>query len=248
MFIVKKCYFIIGFSLLFIPNILAQGFIDVESGVAFAGYNDVRIPSETGTMFSISEETPSGLVPMFRIRAGYTFANRHTLYVLAAPLTAKGSGTISQDVDYQDTTFTEGSKLTSSYRFDSYRISYRWSFFKSDNLELGVGLTGKIRSADISLMDSTGYASRDDLGVVPLINFRAEWFFKDNFGILVDGDALVTPFGRAEDVNLALLYRYSPDTVFRIGYRVLEGGSDGGGDVYTFSLYNFITAGITVSI
>ncbi len=96
-------------------------------------------------------------------------------------------------------------------------------------------------------MSESGYAHRDDLGFVPLINFRAEWYFLDDIGLLLDGDALVSPYGRAEDANLALLYRYSPDAVFRIGYRVLEGGSDGGGDVYTFALFNYITAGITVS-
>lgn len=112
---------------------------------------------------------------------------------------------------------------------------------------MGIGLTGKIRSADIALMGDSGYEHREDLGVVPLINFRTEWFFANNIGVLLNGDALVTPFGRAEDFNLALLYRYTPDTVFRIGYRVLEGGSDGGGKVYTFALFNFITAGITIS-
>ncbi len=58
---------------------------------------------------------------------------------------------------------------------------------------------------------------------------------------------LASPYGRAEDANLAFQYRYSNDALFRIGYRVLEGGSDGGGNVYTFAAFHFITAGITVT-
>ncbi len=225
----------------------AQAFIDVETGAAFSGYNDVRIPSDTGTRFSLSGETPSAPVPVVRIRAGYTFADCHTFSFLIAPLTVQGSGTSDRDITFQDTVFAEGTEITSTYRFDSYRFTYRWSFLKKEDLDLGIGLTGKIRSADIALMSESGYAHRDDLGFVPLINFRAEWFYLDEFGVLLDGDALFSPYGRAEDLNLALLYRYSPDTVFRIGYRILEGGSDGGGDVYTFALFNYITAGITVS-
>ena len=229
-----------------VASLEAQAFLDVEGGAAFSGYNDVQIPADSGTRFSLANETPSSPVPIFRIRAGYTFNDRHTVSFLIAPLTVQGTGTADRDITFQGITFPAGSKITSTYRFDSYRITYRWTFLKRDTLNLGIGLTGKIRSADIALMSASGYAHRENLGVVPLINFRGEWYFSEKFGALLDGDALATPFGRAEDVSLALLYRYSPDTVFRIGYRVLEGGSDGGGGVYTFALFHFLTAGITL--
>ena len=242
----RKYSIILALALTLIP-LEAQAFLDVEGGAVFSGYNDVQIPADTGTRFSLAEETPSNPHPVFRIRVGYTFQDRHTVSLLYAPLTIQGSGTAERDITFQDITFPEGSEITSSYRFDSYRMTYRWTFLKSNTLNLGIGLSGKIRSADIALMSDSGYAHRENLGFVPLINFRGEWFFNEKFGALLDGDALVTPFGRAEDVNLALLYRYTPDTVFRIGYRVLEGGSDGGGDVYTFALFNYVTAGITVN-
>lgn len=225
----------------------AEAFLDVESGAAFSVYNDVQIPSDTGTRFSLSDDTPADPIFITRVRVGYTFADTHSISLLAAPLTVRGAGVIDNDVSYQDKTFLKGSKLTSKYRFDSYRLTYRWNFFTNENLSLGIGITGKLRSADIAIMDDTGYVNRDDLGVVPLVNFKAKWFFYNNFGLLLEGDALVSSFGRAEDVNLALIYRYSPNTLFRVGYRVLEGGADGGGNVYTFSMFNYITAGVTIN-
>ncbi|QEN03426.1 hypothetical protein EW093_01475 [Thiospirochaeta perfilievii] len=232
----------------FIPFLInAQAFVDVESGLAITGYNNVKIPAEGGTAFSLAAETPSGPVFVTRLRIGYTFKQHHTLSILAAPLTVEGNGTIDNNVIFQDKTFLSGSNLTSRYRFDSYRITYRWDFIKKDDLLAGIGITAKLRSADIALMDDTGYAHREDLGVVPLINFRTEWFFYDNFGILLDGDALVTPFGRAEDINLAVMYSSNNNVKYRIGYRLLEGGSDGGGNVYTFSMFHYITAGVTLS-
>ena len=66
------------------------------------------------------------------------------------------------------------------------------------------------------------------------------------FSLLLDGDALVSPYGRAEDLLAALQYRVSERATLRLGYRVLEGGADGGGNVYTFALFNYLTAGLRV--
>lgn len=238
--------FLIAFFILLPGSIIAQAFVDIEGGAAVTGYNDVAIPSNTATKFSLADQTPAGVIPAFRMRVGYTFSDRHTVSFLAAPLTVEGTGTSDKEIRFQNKVFPSGSKLTSRFRFDSYRLTYRWTFLKNDDIDVGIGLTGKIRSAEISLASDTGYASRSDLGVVPLINFRVDWRFMDPFSLVLDGDALVTPYGRAEDVQLALAWRYSDTATFRVGYRVLEGGSDGGGSVYTFSMFHYATAGITV--
>jgi hypothetical protein len=224
----------------------ADGFIELETGVAFTGYNDVRIPSDTGTRLSLADDTNSEPALALRVRAGYTFADRHTLMLLAAPLTVRGTGTLNREADYFDVVFPAGTKVESVYRFDSYRLTYKYTFLDNESFTLAAGLTGKVRSADIALMSATGYARRTDLGVVPLIHFMGEWKLTPEIGLLLDADALVTPFGRAEDVLAALRYRQSDRVSYRLGYRVLEGGSDGGGSVYTFALFHYVTAGMTV--
>jgi len=223
-----------------------QGFVELEAGAAFTGYNDVKIPSDTGSMISLAADTPPDPALALRARLGWTFADRHSVMILAAPLTVRGSGTLDRDVTYQGKTFAAGTKLESSYRFDSYRLSYRYSFIKSDDLELAAGATAKIRSADIALMSDTGYAHRSDLGVVPLLSAKLEWDFADSLGLLLDVDALWSPFGRAEDVFVALQYHASEVVSLRLGYRLLEGGSDGGGNVYTFALFHYATAGLRI--
>lgn len=247
----KKFGFVyIVFAFIFIPAQLSfpQFFSDIEAGAALTGYNDVQIPADTGTAFSLAEETPAGVVPAIRIRAGYTFADKHRVWILAAPLRVQGSGNLSEPVSYKGVNFAEGEAVESIYRFDSYRLSWQWDFIQNDDFSLGAGLTAKIRSADITLMGESGFARRSDLGVVPLINFRMQWTFADLFSLLLDGDALWSPYGRAEDVLLAIQYHTSDKAAFRLGYRVLEGGSDGGGNVYTFSLFHYLTLGFTVSL
>jgi hypothetical protein len=227
-------------------NAYADGFIELEAGVAFTGYNDVQIPSDTGTRLSLADDTNSEPALALRVRAGYTFAGRHTVMLLAAPLTVRGTGILDGPVDYYEVNFPAGTKVESVYRFDSYRLTYRYTFLDNDSFTLAAGLTGKVRSADIALMYEGGHAKRTDLGVVPLIHFMGEWKVTPEIGLLLDADALVTPFGRAEDVLAALQYRQSDRVSYRLGYRVLEGGSDGGGSVYTFALFHYVTAGMTV--
>lgn len=225
----------------------AQAFVDVEGGSAFTGYNDLAIPADTGSRISLRDDIVSDPALSLRVRLGYTFADRHTVSALIAPLTVYGSGTLDEDVTYQGKTFAKGTSVHSVYRFDSYRLTYRYTFVDSDDLEIAAGITGKIRSADIALMSDSGYAHRSDLGVVPLINFAMRWNFREPFSLLLDADALVSPYGRAEDVLAAIQYDSAENVSWRIGYRILEGGSDGGGNVYTFALFHYATAGVRMT-
>lgn len=226
----------------------AQAFLEAEGGVAFTGYNDVRIPADSSDTISLKDDTASLYAPAFRLRAGYTFARRHTVMALYAPLTVRGSARTDRDLRYRDITVPAGSKVDSIYRFDSWRLTWRYTLVDTERFALGLGLTGKVRSADITVMGPDGYASRSDLGVVPLINFKAQLRLNPYMGLVLDGDALWSPYGRAEDVLAAIQY-YSPGgTEFRLGYRILEGGSDGGGNVYTFALFHYIVAGITLRL
>ena len=49
-------------------------------------------------------------------------------------------------------------------------------------------------------------AEKINIGFVPIINFRLLWNIDNKFGLLLDGDALAAPQGRAEDVLVAATY------------------------------------------
>jgi hypothetical protein len=88
-------------------------------------------------------------------------------------------------------------------------------------------------------------ASKKNTGFVPLISFRADWSLGPRFGLVLDGDALGVPQGRAEDVTAALRIGFGERVDARVGYRVLEGGSDVD-EVYGFALFHYAVAGITL--
>ncbi|MRR10065.1 hypothetical protein EG831_08340, partial [bacterium] len=51
----------------------ARPFLEIEAGAVFSGYNDVAVPGDAGTRFSLSRELRSDPAPFGRLRAGYCF-------------------------------------------------------------------------------------------------------------------------------------------------------------------------------
>src|SRR4030043_1470090 len=104
--------------------------LDIETGAVFSGYNDVRIPGKGGTLFSLSEELEADPSVFYRIRVFYDFNPRHHLGVLFAPLTIHPEGQLNRDVVFEGETFPAGTPLEATYKFNSYRLIYRYDFVR----------------------------------------------------------------------------------------------------------------------
>ena len=222
----------------------AQAAIDLESGLVFTGYNDVRIPGDEGTLFSMKDDLVSKTAFFYRIRLDYTIKSRHTFSLLYAPLETKSEGSLEEDLLFEGVVFPANTELEGTYKFNSYRLTYRYDFVKKPGVEFGLGFTAKIRDAKIALSSAGSESEKTNVGFVPIINFRLMWNISDTFGFLLYGDALAAPQGRAEDVLVAATVRLSDRLGIRAGYRILEGGADND-EVYNFSLFNYASAGIT---
>jgi len=233
--------------LIFTPVIYSQVNVDIESGQVYSGYNDVRIPGDKGTLFSLSEELKTDPSIFFRARLGYTINSKHTVSLLYAPLTVEAKGQIDKSIIFEGTTFPPNEPLTATYTFNSYRLTYRYEIVQSDKIEFGLGVTAKIRDAVIKLKNNNQQSEKTNTGFVPLINFNMLWKFHNRVGLLVEGDALAAPQGRAEDVLAALTFRMSDKVALKAGYRILEGGADND-EVYTFSLFNYAVAGLILEL
>ncbi len=222
----------------------AQAFIDVETGALFTGYNDVRISGDQGTLFSLKDEVQSETTAFIRIRANYTLKSRHTFSLLYAPLKTIGAGTVGEDVVYNGETFMANTTLNSTYKFNSYRLTYRYKIVDRPKLEFGLGFTAKIRDASIAISSPNLNTVKTNVGFVPIINFRLFYKHNEKLGLVFEGDALAAPQGRAEDIQLAATYKFNDNFDFRLGYRILEGGADND-EVYNFSLFHYAALGIT---
>jgi len=222
--------------------------VDYEAGLVQSGYNDVQIPGNTGTRFSLSTNDLSVKSDFFwRTTIINEVSPKSSFELLIAPLTLKTEGILSAPVTFTDKTFAAGSKINGTYRFDSYRLRYLYLVQESKKVKTWLGLTAKIRDASIKLSDGASIAEKQNTGLVPLIAFKVQWdAFDNDFSVICQGDALAAPQGRAEDVLVALQYRYDAKLAFKLGYRVLEGGADND-EVYNFALLHYIALGATFS-
>jgi hypothetical protein len=225
-------------------SVKSQALIDLESGLVFTGYNDVRIPGDDGTLFSLKDDLVSKTAFFYRIRLDYTIKSRHTLSLLYAPLETKSEGSMAQDVLFEGVVFPANTELEGTYKFNSYRLTYRYDIVKKPRIEFGLGFSAKIRDAKIAISSLGSDSEKTNVGFVPIINFRLVWNIDDTFGLLLYGDALAAPQGRAEDVLIATTFKLSDRLGIRAGYRILEGGADND-EVYNFSLFNYASVGIT---
>jgi len=248
----KKLFLIITtlisvFVLSGLSSLKAQVLIDLETGIVFSGYNNVRIPGDQGTLFSLSKELDASPKVFYRLRAGYTFGTRHNLSLLYAPLNVKSNGSIPRDLTFEGVVFPANTTLIGFYKFNSYRLTYRYDIIKKPRFEFGLGFTAKIRDAKISLSSPSLYSEKTNVGFVPILNFRLEWRADDKLSLLFEGDALAAPQGRAEDVLVAAGYRFSDKVSLKAGYRILEGGADND-EVYNFALFNYAAIGVVIEL
>jgi hypothetical protein len=225
----------------------AQWTIDFETGLAINGYNNVRIPGSTGTKISLSEELESKPAWFGRLRIVRDFGNNHHLSLLIAPLRLKSEGKFNRAVYFSGAEFPANTPLEALYRFDSYRLTYRYDLHRGGKLIVGIGITAKIRDAAISLTGDGKKTEITNTGFVPLLNFKLNWQFNRRMGLILDGDGLAASQGRAEDFLLGLYSNLGKKFQLKAGYRLLEGGADND-EVYNFTLVNYFVAGLVCKL
>ena len=230
-----------------VPHAMAQTVtVEAETGGLWFSRNDVRIPNEGGTRFDMIDLIGSGPAPYYRLRLSVEFLQRHNVRILYAPLTKSGTGRISADgaIIFADSEFSPDLPIKGTYRFNTWRLTYRYTFYDRGPWELGAGLAGLIRDAKVQLQQG-GLTDRDtDLGFVPLVHLYASRSLTGRLSVQLDAETLAGPQGRATDAALTLHYRLREHATLYTGYRILEGGADVD-QVYNFSWINFVPFGLT---
>lgn len=125
--------------------------IEIEAGPVWQSRNDVRIPNDTGTKFSMRDIQGNGPFAAARVYFDYAFRPKHELRVLAAPLSVTATGQLPATTSFAGKTFAPGMPVEGTYQFNSYRLTYRYRIYEGDRWTWKIGATGKIRDAKIEL-------------------------------------------------------------------------------------------------
>jgi hypothetical protein len=225
----------------------AQVEAELEASVVAATRNDARIPGDTGTELSLVDDLSTPVAPAFRVRLGYRIAERHLISALYAPLQVNARGSVDRNVEFLGATYPADEPLLAVYRFDSYRLTYRYSIVWDESLDVAVGFTAKIRNAETSLYGVEA-RRKTNVGFVPLLNAHVQWQPGGGvFGVVFDIDALAAPQGRAADLLVAATWAARRGVELRVGYRMVEGGADND-EVYSFAWFHYAVVGLKLTL
>lgn len=219
--------------------------VTLEGGVLGFGYNDAQIPNTSdGDRFDVSSVAGDGPFLYGRLAIQRTFADRHVVRGVYAPVRIEGTGSFDEPVSFAGEDFAADVSISGLYQFNTYRLTYRYQFVREEDWTLGTGVTGLVRDANIRLVQGNTRADDPNVGVVPLLHANAQYRHDERWGAEFDIDALASPQGRAVDAALMGTYRPADDVIWRLGYRTLEGGGDGD-SVYSFAWLHFGMLGIS---
>ena len=161
--------------------------LELELGPTWQSRNTVQIPNtEAGTRFSLKDLVGAGPWAAGRVYFTWNFKRRHSLRVLAAPLSYTETGIFDETVDFAGDTYEAGLPTEATYQFNSWRVGYRWRFKDGERWKLWLGFTAKIRDAKIALSQGDTSSEDTDVGFVPLLSFAADYRFSDRWHLLFD--------------------------------------------------------------
>jgi hypothetical protein len=225
--------------------------LTVENAVVFQSRNEARIPN-AGTRIDLrSANSNPSLYFAPRIYASYRPSSKHEFRALWAPLKIEGRFRPASATVFQTETFVAGEEIRSTYRFNSYRLSYIYRFDEVAGWRMGLGFTAKIRDAEIALSQGAITSSKSNVGFVPLLHFEIQRPLGGSWTARLDVDGLAAPQGRAFDAALLLERSISSlgsdgGLSAYTGYRTVEGGADND-EVYNFAWFNSWVLGLTAS-
>ena len=213
--------------------------LELEVGPVWQTSNDVRIPGDTGTEFSFKDLTGAGPYASGRLMFDWDKWERHGLQFVYIPLQISGTGTLDRPTSFNGSTFAPGVDTEGTYKFNTYRLTYKYSFLKRERWHLRIGGTLLIRDAEIELSQPGVSTSDKNVGVAPLVFFSGEYAFAKRWTGILDFDGLAGGPGRALDLALKVRYDLTDRWGLGVGYRTLEGGVDTD-DTYNIAWLNYL--------
>ncbi len=213
--------------------------LELEAGPVWQTRNDVQIPNtDAGTRFSLVDLVGKGPLPAARLYITWNINERHSLRGLLAPLAYTETGSFTAPVNFAGESYVPGNPVDGTYKFNSWRLGYRYRFLNRERLKLAVGFTAKIRDAKIELKQGSTNSKDTDLGFVPLLYLGADWRFTGKWHLIFDFEGLAGGPGRAFDTALKFRYAINDHWGLSAGYRTVEGGADVE-PVYNFAWFHY---------
>ncbi len=214
--------------------------------LGFLGVFDHKIQfGQNTTYFDYQKDGGQDLLfPVTRLSLELNFSEKNTLILLYQPLKIETQVVLREDIQIDDVLFPAGSNLNLTYGFPYYRVSYlRKVKFKGNKFSLGLGASIQIRNANIKFESSDGnlLQKSSNVGIVPLLKFRAQYRWNKNMSSEVEADGLYAPIsylngsdneviGSLLDISLRQNFQLMDAAKIFLNLRYIGGGAQGESD------------------
>lgn len=219
--------------------------VELELGAAQLQKNELQSPNDaSATRFDLARVLgTSNTEGTARVTVKIPTAGGDEWLAVYAPLTFKGSAALGQTVVYEGSSFSGATQTNASYRFDTYRLTWRRPVIENAETTVRLGVTGLVRDAAISLSQTGVAASRSNTGLVLLLHGSVEQRLGQRVSLIGDVDALGSGQGHAVDLSLRAQYAIDTNWAVSAGYRMLDGGADND-TLYNFARIEWLTLGV----
>jgi hypothetical protein len=186
-------------------------------------------PSAGGVGVGINFENALGLPNRRLVAEGamyWRFAKRWRLDVNYFGIARRATRTLSQDIQWGDYTFTAGTEVNSSFRLSDLRASVGYSFFRTTDKEVGVGL-GLHAAGMRANIDASGIGAEagDVTAPLPVLSFYANFALTDQWAMTTRADFLSLEYsdykGELRSIALDVVYQPFRNLGFGFGWHSL---------------------------
>ena len=135
--------------------------------------------------------------------------------------------TIDRQIEWGDQVFPINTQVSTKFNFSDLRVSAGYSFFRTADKELGIGLGLHLASYDVSLASSTGGGGQgeDVTAPLPVLSLYGQFALTDRWAVGTRLDRFSLEYdkydGSLTALNLDILYQPFRHVGFGAGYRGL---------------------------
>ncbi|MGM0519714.1 MAG: hypothetical protein ACQERD_08750 [Campylobacterota bacterium] len=115
----------------------------------------------------------------------YFNSGNHTFDFDYESLDFSGANTLTQDIEFDDETYTATTNIKSTMEIDWYRLGYRYSVINNGNTYLNAGLDLNILDTNIGLEETAGNTSSyfDEVIPLPTLVLDGNYAFNEKVGV-----------------------------------------------------------------
>lgn len=157
-----------------------------------------------------------------RIDGYYRFNPNHRLDFSWIRIDRDGSELLSRDISFLDNTFTVATRLDSEVDASFTKLAYTWSFYHSEEVELGLTAGAVLTDYDIRISAQNEQVNESVKAPLPILGLRLDYQISPRWHVKLKNDSVYIDLGDQlkgsfETNSLALEWRVARNVALGLG-------------------------------